>query len=158
GAAGEGTTSDPFEPIPGAASLVRIRKRTDGACGFLSAENRCRLHEELGAERKPLTCRLFPFRFHPADGPAVLTASFCCPTVVATEGTPIGEQLGELGPLQKQWFRHYPEAEATLHFVKDRPLPAGTLGTLRRVLRAMLDRPQAAGAPPDLRANVGRMA
>src|SRR5713101_2992093 len=48
----------------------------------LSPENRCRIHEELGAERKPLTCRLFPFRFHPAEGAAVLTASFCCPTVV----------------------------------------------------------------------------
>jgi Fe-S-cluster containining protein len=47
----EGADSDPFDPLPG--GYGRIRKRADGACGFLSPENRCRLHEELGAERKP---------------------------------------------------------------------------------------------------------
>src|SRR4051812_26797456 len=64
------TTSDPFEPIAGHAGHFRIRKRADGACGFLSDDNRCRIHERLGGQRKPLTCRLFPFRFHPVEGKA----------------------------------------------------------------------------------------
>jgi Fe-S-cluster containining protein len=59
--------ADPFEPIPGHAPLLRIRKRQDGTCGFLSPEGLCRIHEVLGADRKPLTCRLFPFRFRQAD-------------------------------------------------------------------------------------------
>src|SRR4051812_30959801 len=77
---------DPFEPLAGHAGHFRIRKRDDGACGFLSADNRCRIHEQLGGGRKPLTCRLFPFRFHPVEGKAILSASFCCPTVVANAG------------------------------------------------------------------------
>ena len=158
GAEAEGATADPFEPVPGQPSLVRIRKRQDGACGFLSPDNRCRLHEELGAERKPLTCRLFPYRFHPADGPGVLTASFCCPTVVANEGAPLGAQLGELGRLQRQWFQEYPEVEARLLFVRGRSLPAATLATLRSVLREMLEWAGTDGAAADLPANVGRMA
>ena len=61
-------------------ALQRIRKRADGACGFLSADNRCRIHEELGAAKKPLTCRLFPYAFHTAADGVVVTASFGCPT------------------------------------------------------------------------------
>src|SRR5262245_45915532 len=54
---GTGTETEPFEPIPGQPRYFRIRKRDDGACGFLSADNRCRIHEQLGGARKPLTCR-----------------------------------------------------------------------------------------------------
>ena len=84
----EGTeAAEPFEPLTGQPGHFRIRKRADGACGFLSAENRCRIHEQLGGARKPLTCRLFPFRFHPVEGKAVVSASFCCPTIVASQAT-----------------------------------------------------------------------
>ncbi len=62
----EGTDTDPFEAVPGWRGFHRIRSRADGACGFLSPTNRCRLHEELGGAHKPLTCRMFPFTFHPA--------------------------------------------------------------------------------------------
>ncbi len=82
----EGTDRDPFEAVPGWRGYHRIRARADGACGFLSAENRCRLHEELGAASKPLTCRMFPFKFHPASASVVVTASFGCPTIVANRG------------------------------------------------------------------------
>ncbi len=153
----EGSEREPFEPIPGHAPYVRIRKRADGACGFLSPGDRCRIHEELGGERKPLTCRLFPFRFHPADGPPVATASFCCPTVVANKGELLAAQAKELTRLQKDWASAYPEPEAPPELVAGRPLPKGALGTLRSILREMLDRPGADGAQ-DLQANVGRIA
>jgi len=151
----EGAERDPFDPLPG--GYARIRKREDGACGFLSPENRCRIHEELGAERKPLTCRLFPFRFHPAEGSAVLTASFCCPTVVRNAGAPLGAQSREIGGLRKAWAQEYPERSLEVELVDGRPLAADALVTLRQVLREMLDRPGPEGRP-DLRANVLRMA
>ncbi len=156
--AAEGTARDPFEPIPGQSGFVRIRKRADGACGFLSVENRCRIHEQMGGDRKPLTCRLFPFRFHPADGPPVVTASFCCPTVVANGGATLASQAKDLGRLEKEWRRTHAEAEAPLAIVAGHSLPPGALGLLRSILREMLDRSGVDGAPPDLRANVGRMA
>ncbi|PYQ24036.1 MAG: hypothetical protein DMF81_06770 [Acidobacteria bacterium] len=151
----EGADADPFEPLPG--GYARIRKRADGACGFLSPDNRCRIHEELGAEHKPLTCRLFPLRFHPAEGAAVVTASFCCPTVVKSMGAPLGAQARDIAALRKAWQRDYPERELKVELVAGRALPQDTLATLRAILREMLDRPGSA-ARPDLRANVMRMA
>ena len=153
----EGSGRDPFEPIPGHPQHLRIRKRADGACGFLSPGNRCRIHEELGAASKPLACRLFPYRFDPADGPPVVTTSFACPTVVKNEGATLGSQLKELQALQKEWARSYPEPESPIEFVKGRPMPGGALGTLREVLRQMLDRP-GSDRMPDLPLNVARMA
>ena len=151
----EGAETDPFDPLPG--GYARIRKRADGACGFLSPENRCRIHEELGADRKPLTCRLFPFRFHPAEGAAVLTASFCCPTVVRNTGARLDAQPREIATLRKAWSHSYPERDLEVELIKGRRLAADALATLRRVLREMLDRPGPRGRP-DLRANVLRMA
>lgn len=155
----EGAAAEPFEPIAGHPGQLRIRKRPDGACGFLSLEGRCRIHEELGALRKPLSCRLFPFRLHPvADGPPLLTASFSCPTVAANLGAPLTEQADELSQLHKAWFRENADpAPPALAYVSGRSLGSAGLGTLRRALREMLDRPGSDGRP-DLRANVARMA
>jgi Fe-S-cluster containining protein len=152
----EGTYRDPFEPIPGQLRFHRIRKRSDGACGFLSPQNRCRIHEELGGSRKPLTCRMFPYRFHPADGGVVVTTSFCCPTTAQNAGEAVTQR--ELRTLQTEWFGVYPEKAAPLRFVAGRSIDAATLEALRSVLREMLDRPAPDGGPPDLRANVRRMA
>jgi len=156
-ATGASEPLEPFEAIPGHAGHFRIRKRADGACGFLSAENRCRIHEQLGGARKPLTCRLFPFEFHPVEGKAILTASFACPTIVANTGEPVTAQLRPLGALYAEWAREFPEPRRTVEFVAGRPLAPATLGTLREVLRAMLDRTGPDGRR-DLRASVGRMA
>lgn len=153
----EGIETEPFEPIPGHPAFHRIRKRADGACGFLSQQGRCRIHEELGADRKPLTCRLFPFRFHPAEEKTVVTASFCCPTIVANQGATLASQSRDLAALRSEWSREHPEPTRDLAFVPGRPIDGKMLGTLRSILREMLDRPGPCG-PPDLRANVGRMA
>lgn len=150
-------TVDPFEPLSGHAGHFRIRKRADGACGFLSAENRCRIHEQLGGARKPLTCRLFPFRFHPVEGKAVVSASFCCPTVVASEGEPVTAQIRALGGLYDEWARTYPEPKGSFELVAGRPVSGATVATLRDVLRTMLDHADAEGRV-DLRANVRRIA
>ena len=154
----EGTEAEPFEPIPGRPDHLRLRKREDGACGFLSPENRCRIHEELGEARKPLSCRLFPLQFDAVDGPPLVTASFSCPTVVENEGAPLERQLESIAALRKAWLRENPEpAPRRLEYVRGRSLGGASLGTLRRALREMLDRP-GPGGRPDLRASVARMA
>jgi Fe-S-cluster containining protein len=152
----EGARVDPFEPVPGHTELLRIRKRPDGACGFLSPENRCRIHEEMGGPRKPLTCRLFPFSFHAAEGPPLLTASFCCPTVVGNTGALLREQATELAGLQREWARAFPEEPRAPLLAMERRIDGASLGTLRRTLRGLLDRPGPGGLP-DLRENVARM-
>ena len=153
----EGSVLDAFEPIPGHAPLLRIRKRRDGACGFLTPEGFCRIHEVLGADRKPLSCRLFPFRFHPAGDDTVLTASFACPTVIANEGATLVSQKRELQALHAAWSREFPEAAATVELVRGRRLSRPALVLLRTTLCQMLDRTGADGRP-DLRANLRRIA
>jgi Fe-S-cluster containining protein len=146
---------DPFEPL-GEGTGFRIRKRADGSCGFLSARDRCRIHEEMGPARKPLTCRSFPFRLHPLPGETIVEASFSCPTVVANEGVPLSAQRSELAALRREWERNQSEPERPLELARGRPLARPALGTLRDVLREMLDRSGPDGAP-DLGANVARM-
>ena len=155
--AAEGTETDPFEPIPGHPAYYRIRKRADGACGFLSPANRCRIHEELGAESKPLTCRLFPFRFHPGEGTTVMTASFCCPTIVRNEGAPLPSQARDLAVLGKAWSREHAGPVSRVELVPGVGATAATIDTLRSVLRRILDRPGPDGTP-DLAGNAARMA
>lgn len=150
-----GVVGDPFEPIPIASGMHRIRKRDDGACGFLSPENRCRIHEELGGAKKPLTCRLFPYAFHTAPDAVVVTASFGCPTIVANQGAPINtpESLAALESLRKEWFDIHPPISLPLQFVKGRAIDARSSRILREQLLVMLARDS-----DDIRENIKRMA
>lgn len=146
---------DAFEAVPGAPGMLRIRKRGDGACGFLSPGNRCRIHEELGAAQKPLTCRLFPYSFHAAEEGVVAKASFNCPTIVANEGLPInaGPSLVSLESLRKEWFAEHPPKAARLALISGRPMTARSLVIIRKSFLAML-----ASDGHDLRAGLRRMA
>ena len=146
---------DPFEPV--AHGHYRIRKRADGACGFLSADSRCRIHEELGGEAKPLACRVFPFRFHPVEGRPLVTTSASCPTIVKNEGAPLAAQAKEIAALRSEWTRAFPETGGPLLFTRGRPIEAETLAAIKAALRRMLDAPSA-GGPADLARGVARMA
>jgi Fe-S-cluster containining protein len=144
---------DPFEGVPGAPGMQRIRKRDDGACVFLSNENRCRIHEELGAARKPFTCRMFPYSLHTAADGVVLKASFNCPTIVANDGRLISESRVELEALKKEWAANGTPRSAPLELVKGRSMDTRSLFLLRTNLIAMLQRD-----PGDVRAGIRRVA
>jgi hypothetical protein len=154
----DGAATDPFESIPGWRGYHRIRKRDDGACGFLSERNLCRLHEELGEGRKPLTCRMFPHHFHPAPDAVIVTTSFGCPTVVANLGAPIatGAPLAALTKLRTEWSATHPPTATPRQLVRGRIIEAGSLSILRDALLIMLNR--ADGGVLDLRRNLRRMA
>lgn len=136
---------DPFEPVPGHASLMTIRQRADGACGFLSPSGLCRIHEALGYDRKPIACRVFPFRFHPVDGDVVVTSSFACPTVVRNEGALLSSQQRDIHTLYLAWKDAQPESANTVEFVAGRTLPAALVPKLRDVLIRILDTPAPEG-------------
>ena len=156
--AAEGATGDPFEPVPGWRGFHRIRRRDDGACGFLSPGNRCRLHEELDGQ-KPLTCRMYPLSFHPTSDAVIVKASFGCPAVVANTGASLaeGEGLAQVKALRAEWFARRPEASSPRPLVEGRTIDPASLRMLRESLLQMLDRVDAVGER-DLRANVRLMA
>jgi Fe-S-cluster containining protein len=143
GSAGiEGEDGDPFEPFPGLPGLHRIRQRADGACGFLSPANRCRIHEEMGAAKKPLTCRVFPYAFHQAADAVVVTASFGCPTIVANQGLPIGrgQPLIAIEALREEWFARNSSTASPLQLVAGRSIDRRSARVVRDGLLAMLRR------------------
>ncbi len=151
------TAGEPFAPVPGQPGLWRLGKRGDGSCGFLSPAGLCRIHEELGASRKPLACRMFPFRLHASQGAPLLTTSFSCPTVVANTGAPLGSQLEDLKALRRSWQDAWPEAPKPLQWIAGRSIEGGTVGTIRTLLLRLLETPGEDGSP-DLRASVARIA
>lgn len=154
----EGTAHDPFEPVSGWGGFYRIRARPDGACGFLSEQNRCRLHEEMGAASKPLTCRMFPFTFYPAPASTIATASFGCPTILENRGEPVGEGASRraLESLRDEWSDASQPTAPARQFVAGRSIDAPSLNILRENLLRLLAR--ADGGTIDLRANLRRIA
>jgi Fe-S-cluster containining protein len=80
------------------AGKTFLAHRADGSCIFLNLANgRCRIHEQFGADVKPLGCRLFPFQITPTfDGEASVSARYDCPTVRKNVGASHADQLHEL--------------------------------------------------------------
>ena len=151
--AAPGTESPVFEYLAG--GLLRIRKRPDGVCGFLSDENRCRIHEELGATAKPLSCQMFPYSFDPVAGDTRVNMNLGCPTVLRNEGRPLEDQRAEIGALASRWRKASSPADVPLEWVKGMPLDPELLDTMRWTLRRVLDLHEPTFS---LRRNVGRMA
>lgn len=89
----------------GVAPTVRVgrgyvlNKRPDGACVFLDADNRCRIHAKLGEEAKPLACRIFPFSVRPTGDGWQASLRFDCPSVIESKGAPIGRHRQHLQAL-----------------------------------------------------------
>jgi lysine-N-methylase len=70
-----------------------LAHKPDGSCVFLTAEGRCRIHEEFGGEAKPLVCQQFPLQVVTSDRAAQVTVLRSCPTAAAGRGKPIREHL-----------------------------------------------------------------
>ena len=132
-----GARTSPFE-FEG-SGLLRIRKRPDGVCGFLSDENRCRIHEELGGSAKPLTCQMFPFSFDPVSGETRVSVSFCCPTVVRNDGRSLDLQQKDIGDLASRWRRAQNPSDRPLEWIRGMPLDPELLESMRWVFRRLLD-------------------
>lgn len=146
---------DPLEALSG--GFFRLRRRRDGACGFLAEDGACRIHAERGVDRKPLACQLFPFRVHSQGGPLLVTASFSCPTVAMNEGATMTSRLEDISALGKDWVRAFPEEPLLLRFTGARPLSVALARDIREVLLGLLDRKGEDGHR-HLRANAARMA
>lgn len=77
----------------------RLAHADDGACVFLDADQKCRIHSKFGESAKPLACRVYPFTFHPDRKGAKVGVRFSCPSVAKNDGKPVGERKRELRKL-----------------------------------------------------------
>jgi lysine-N-methylase len=74
----------------------RLGHQNDGACVFLDAAGRCRIHSRFGEAAKPRACRLFPLALHPVGAKLVVGVRFSCPSAAANAGQPLAAQLPAL--------------------------------------------------------------
>ncbi|MCX7626398.1 MAG: YkgJ family cysteine cluster protein [Candidatus Sumerlaeaceae bacterium] len=82
-----------------------LGRQENGACVFLSRENKCAIHAVLGEFWKPQTCRDFPFVFRQAHAEVFVGLSFACPTVRHNEGELLETSRAALGKQSSQAFR-----------------------------------------------------
>ena len=92
---------EPAKIIVSGLNSVRLGHRDDGACVFLDANGRCRIHAKFGEAAKPLACRLFPLVIHPAGKKLLLGLRFSCPSAAENKGRPLAEQGMEAAKLAK---------------------------------------------------------
>jgi lysine-N-methylase len=102
-----------------------VLRHRDGACIFLSAQGRCRIHERFGAEAKPFACQLYPFVLLPAGDHWRVGLRFACPSVAASKGRPLAEHRSEID--------RYAAALAKREGMDETPSPAPPLQAGQRV-------------------------
>ena len=90
---------DPAKMIVAGVSQHRLGHQADGACIFLDASGRCRIHQKFGEASKPLACRLYPLVIHPAGKRAGSGVRFSCPSAAANSGKPLTGQAAEIARL-----------------------------------------------------------
>jgi Fe-S-cluster containining protein len=99
----------PLAPAAGDDELpYTIARKTCGSCVFLTGNNLCGIHKELGLERKPQVCQQFPFLFAETPEGVSVGLSHYCPGVRKREGAlspPLESQLAELRRLHGRALR-----------------------------------------------------
>ena len=98
------TTADGVEPskmIVAGLNHFRLGHQLDGACVFLDASGRCRIHTKFGEAAKPLACRLYPLVIHPAGKKLLIGLRFSCPSAAANQGRPLVELGTEIQKLAR---------------------------------------------------------
>jgi lysine-N-methylase len=97
---------DPETMIVAEAGGLRLGHQRNGACVFLDAAGRCRIHSRFGEPAKPLACRMFPLAIHPAGKKLVVSLRFSCPSAVANAGRPLAEQAFDIRKLAELVVPH----------------------------------------------------
>ena len=89
--------ADPFERTEIDGEFVRVLRRVDGRCVFLSRTNKCLIHQEISPEAKPGLCRAYPFNVALApNGVAYVSLNMeCAGFADGSHGTLLEDTLEE---------------------------------------------------------------
>ena len=93
---------DPAKMIVAGINQYRLAHQASGACVFLDAAKRCRIHAKFGEAAKPLACRLFPLLVYPAGKKVLVGLRFSCPSAAANQGKLLAERAGEVSRLAQE--------------------------------------------------------
>lgn len=73
-----------------------LKRRADGACVFLQANGKCRVHAEFGLHGKPVACRFFPFSLSPSSEASIAGLNFACQSVQESKGEALSTHRADL--------------------------------------------------------------
>jgi lysine-N-methylase len=93
---------DPSKMIVSGVNRHRLGHQADGACVFLDAAGRCRIHAKFGEAAKPLACRLYPLLIYPAGKTILVGLRFSCPSAAANRGRPLSELVAAASRLARE--------------------------------------------------------
>ena len=124
---------------------------------FLSPENRCRIHEEMGGPQQAAHVPALPVPLPPRRGSDDGDGQLLLSDHPEQRGCAAVVQARELAGLRKEWSREHAEPAGKVEFLPGVAMSGAALDTLRSLLRRILDRPGQGGAP-DLAGNTARMA
>ncbi|MBN2711085.1 MAG: YkgJ family cysteine cluster protein [Planctomycetes bacterium] len=115
-----------------------------GACLFLTDENKCIQHSELGFDAKTLTCKMFPYNLLHSNGKVYVSLLFSCPAVIDGIGPKVSEQTPTLKKLLKEMDGYFPVPPLTEEtaLTSRRPVTFRNLELLEAKLIAALSEPE----------------
>lgn len=93
---------DPARMIVAGLHQYRLGHQANGACAFLDAANRCRIHAKFGEAAKPLACRLYPLLIYPAGKKIFVGLRFSCPSAAGNQGKALLERAGAVNQFARE--------------------------------------------------------
>jgi lysine-N-methylase len=87
---------NPSRMIVSGLGQPRLGHQPDGACVFLDAAGKCRIHSKFGEAAKPLACRLYPWVIYPAGRKVFAGLRFSCPSAAANQGQPLADHAADV--------------------------------------------------------------
>ena len=90
----------PFRQMPD--GRFALNHRGPEGCVFLTPEKLCKVHSELGYDRKPLMCRQFPFYLSPTPDGYYVGLSFFCTSIQQGTGQPLEGHRAEMESLAEE--------------------------------------------------------
>ena len=78
-----------YIPLTVADDKASVGRKESGGCVFLSDDNLCDIHAELGIENKPLVCQTYPHMLTNTPEGYFVSLSFACPAVLNNAGQPM---------------------------------------------------------------------
>jgi len=128
-----------FDPVIRFRGQHYLRQRADGACVFLEADGKCRIHARHGFAEKPLACQMFPYTLSPDAHASRLGVSFACGSVTANRGELLRGQEAEALRIALRGIPESLAAAPDALLAQDLRSQSGELGSLERRLVRWLD-------------------
>ncbi len=99
-----------YQPLKTVSERVALARDENNACLFLTSDNFCEIHAELGGTQKPIVCQTYPYLFTETPDGVYTSLSYACPAVLEGQGGWVEEQRAALETLLELRWDDLPRA------------------------------------------------